>query len=508
MLASAVASLSMMTVAPMPDLSKDWRNGAIVYQVFVDRFAPSANLEAKRSLYPAPARLRPWSETPKGTAYDPKIRTYPHVMEFWGGDLASLQSKLDYVSDLGADVIYPLPIFKAPSNHKYDTEDYFAVDPQYGNQDDLKRLIKDVHGRKMRVMLDGVFNHIGVTSAVFQDAQKDINSKYRDWFYFGKEYEFGYRGWAGVASLPALKLENPAVQDYLWERSDSVVRKYLKEGIDGWRLDVAFELGPKLLTDLTRAAHKEKKGSAVIGEISGYPANWFPAVDGTFNFTSINTGLEMLNGRIGGGQAGRIYHHMVEDAGLENLLKSWILFENHDTPRMASLVKDVQDRNLLATLQMTLPGSPCIYYGAELGMEGTGDPENRAPMRWDLVTETNGQYQWMRKMIGIRKKHPALRYGQFTALDSDRLLAFSRTTDKLRDSVLVVMNPTDKVVRESFPTRIGRLMSWGELQDQVSGQRVRSVTGMLALELKPKSVMILTPVTDKFGGYSPYDRID
>lgn len=476
---------------------RDWRNGAVVYQIFVDRFVPPVG--NKQSLYPTP--LRPWTETPKATAFDSKLQTYPHVIEFWGGDLAGVRTKIDYIEKLGADTVYLLPIFKAPSNHKYDTENYHAIDPQYGTMTDLKGLLTDLHRRGMRLMLDGVFNHVGVTSALFKDPAK------KDWFYFGKEYPLGYRGWAGVASLPAFRLENSKVQDYLWQDGDSVVQRYLKMGIDGWRLDVAFELGPSILESLTKAAHDAKPGSAVVGEISGYPAGWSGAVDGVFNFLPVAMGRSLLEGGMTGGQAGRALGHLVEDAGIEPLLKSWLLAENHDTPRLASLVKDPNQRRLVTALQFLLPGSPCVYYGEELGMEGTGDPENRAPMRWDRVNGDNPDYEWLRRLAVLRKSHLALRIGDFTPLDTNRLLAFARTTDKVREATIVVINPTAETIKESFPTRVGKLMSWGELEDGLSLQRIRSVNGMMTAELPPHGVAVYGTVDEKNGGYSPYDRI-
>lgn len=488
-------------------LAKDWRNGAIVYQVFVDRFCPPANLASKRSLYSAPQALRTWAETPRPSVYDPKIKTYPHVLEFWGGDIVGLRSKLDYVKQLGADVLYLLPIFKSPSNHKYDTEDYFRVDPQYGTAQDLKALIADVHRKRLKIMLDGVFNHIGATSPFFREARANPRSSKRGWFYFGDAYKDGYLGWAGVSSLPRLRLDEADVRKYLWESKASVVQKYLRDGIDGWRLDVAFELGPEYLRQLTQSAHKAKPGCAIVGEIAGYPSNWFSSVDGVFNFAAPNLLIEAIQGRISGGRAGRMLAHMVEDAGLENLLKSWILAENHDTPRLANQVPNVEDRKLVQALQFTFPGSPCVYYGMELGMKGAGDPTCRAPMRWDLASPTNPDYAWVRKLISIRKSHPALRVGAFTALDTDRLIAFVRTTNKLRETVLVAINPTDGTAKEEFPTRVGRLMSWGEMRDLVSGKRFRAVTGLLSVEMAPKSAMLLTPVTAPTSGYSPYERI-
>lgn len=498
----------LLSQGPVEARAKDWRNGAIVYQVFVDRFAPPSNLDAKRKFFAPPRTLRQWSDLPFATEYDEKLKTYPHVLEFWGGDLASLDSRLSYIKRLGADVLYLNPIFKAPSNHKYDTEDYFKIDPAYGASADLRRLISDVHGAGMRIMLDGVFNHIGQTSPIFREALAHTGSKRRDWFFFGRQYPNGYRGWAGVASLPGLRLENPDVQNFLWGAPNSVVKTYLQAGIDGWRLDVGFELGPKFLRGITEAAHSAKPGSEVVGEISGYPSDWFPSVDGVFDFTAMNLSIGMLSGQIRGGVAGRMLEHIVQDAGIENLLKSWLLVDNHDTPRFAEVVPDPNRRRVARILQFTLPGSPVIYYGSELGMTGRGDPENRAPMRWDLATDENEDLAATRKMISIRRSHPALRYGDFTALDTDRLLAFSRTTGKLRDTVIVAVNPTDRDIEESFTSRVGKVMSWGEMEDVLTGERVRSVTGMLDLTIHAGSAMILVPVTSPTNGYSPYNRVE
>jgi cyclomaltodextrinase / maltogenic alpha-amylase / neopullulanase len=135
-----------------------------VYQVLVDRFAPSANLDAKRSLYPAPKVLRTWSEVPKKGTYREDVRVWSHEIDFWGGDLQSTRSKLDYVQGLGADVLYLNPINLAYTNHKYDALDYQKVSPEFGSRDDMKALAVDVHKRGMKLVLDGVFNHMGRNS--------------------------------------------------------------------------------------------------------------------------------------------------------------------------------------------------------------------------------------------------------------------------------------------------------------------------------------------------------
>lgn len=507
-LTSLLASLCMTPSAGVfRRRESDWRIGPVVYQVFVDRFAPPSDPAKKTSAFRPPRLFKRWKELPKAGKLIPGLGLYSHELEFWGGDLESLRGKLDYVEKLGADVLYLNPIFKAATNHKYDTEDYMRIDPQLGTDHDFWQLVEDVHSRKMKIVLDGVFNHVGRSFAPFAEAYKSSASQYRDWFYFDKAYGPGYRGWSGVANLPALNLENAAVRDYLWQKSDSVVQTYIRRGIDGWRLDVAFELGPDYLDQIKAAAHRANPSSEIVGEISGYPADWFPHVDGVFNYTSMLLGEQMLSGQMSGGRAGFAMNHLVQDAGIENLLRSWLLTDNHDTARFASQVRDYPTRRLLWGLQMSLPGAPVVYYGTELGMQGGDDPENRAPMRWDLVREGNDNLTWVKKLIRIRRASPALRYGDFVALDTKDLFAFVRTTDKTLETRIVVMNPTETVVTETFPTRVGRLMSWGELKDGLTGERVRSVNGSVQLTVPPKTIRIYAPEAGEAGGYSPYHRI-
>ncbi len=480
--------------------------GAVVYQIFVDRFSASKGRPTV-GLFEPPKQLRNWSDLPKSGHRIDELGLWSHELEFWGGDLKGIQSKLDYIKSLGADTVYLTPIFKALTNHKYDTTDYFQIDPQFGTESDFKSLMSSIHGKGMKLVLDGVFNHIGKSNPIFQKALASKTDPHRDWFYWGKEYTSGYRGFANVGNLPALKLENKAVRDYLWNNPNSVVRKYLKEGIDGWRLDVAIEIGPEHLAELTAAAHKEKPGSLVVGEIASYPAGWFPSVDGGFNFFGPSVVIQAAQGQLTGRQATQMLGDMVEDAGIENTLRSWLHLDNHDTSRFASVTADFEQRKLAIAALYTLPGSPVIYYGTELGMTGWGDPGSRAPMDWSLVNEKNPELAWHKKLLAIRKSNPALRYGDFSPLATEKLIAFTRLTDKVLDSVIVVTNPTHEEVKEAFATRAGRLMNWGELEDAISGIRVRQVNGLLTVKVPPMTTQIFKVVNYKQLGYSQYHRI-
>lgn len=506
--ALVMAAISETSSPSLFDLrEQDWRNGSIVYQVFVDRFNASTPASRRANLYPAPRTLKQWSDPVLPGQNDPQAGVWSHELQFWGGDLKGIEQKLDYIESLGAGVLYMTPIFAGLTNHKYDGADYFAIAPEFGTMADFASLRDRTHKKGMKVMLDGVFNHFGRVSPLFQAALKDAKDPKRDWFHFGSEYPNGYRGWVGVANLPAWNLENSAVRSYLWKGRDSVVNHWLKQGIDGWRLDVAFELGPDHLKELTAAAHAAKKGSAVVGEISGYPESWEEAVDGVFNFMAPNIVVEAVKGNISGHKASRLLERMMEDTSLDHLLKSWLHLDNHDTPRIASILPDAQDRALAWTALFTLPGSPVIYYGSELGVPGSGDPANRAPMPWDKVTDKNPDLSWVKKLTHFRTRHRALRVGDFTPLETDRLIAYSRTTDRVRDSVIVVINPTSHEVTETFTTRMGRILSWGEFEDVLSGDKVRSVTGLFRTTLAPKSVQLYVPITDPARGALMYYRI-
>lgn len=490
---------------------RDWRNGSIVYQVLVDRFAPSARLEAKRGLYPAPKMLRDWSEAPRPGAYLPDARLNSQEIEFWGGDLASLGDRLDYVQQLGADVLYLNPIHLAYTNHKYDALDFQAISPEFGDRADFKRLAADVQARGMKLVLDGVFNHMGRNAPIFLDALANPGSVWRDWFAIGPHYDGGARVWTGYQNLPELNLENPAVRSYLYEDPDSVVRSYLRDGADGWRLDTAFELGYAYLRDLTRAAHAEKPGSLIVGEVVNYPDEWLRSIDAVMNFTLRHIVLDAISGVIAPATAARRVDQLVHDAGIESLLKSWMVIDNHDIPRIATLLPKVSQRRLVQALQFTLPGAPNIYYGSEVGMTGGPDPENRGPMRWDLARPDNPELAWIKTLVALRKQHRALRIGNFRLVDSDRLLAFERYTDRALDTVLVLANPAGAAVTERLVIRNAGLMD-GTLMIDLLGPADAPPAGTLdaaviTVNVPPEAALVLAPREPALGGYSRYKRI-
>lgn len=496
----------------------DWRNGPIVYQVFVDRFVPPSNPTEKAKFFQPPRTLNTdWLATPTPGTRVPDLGCYSHELEFWGGDLPGVRTKLDHLHQLGVDVLYLNPIHAAYTNHKYDAQDYAAVSPEYGTREDVKALAHDCHKKGMKLMLDGVFNHMGKTAPIFQRALASPTAPERTWFNFDNRAKLGYRAWYNVPNLPEINLENPEVQQHIWAAPNSVVRGYIKDGVDGWRLDVAYDIGPELLSQVTVAAHNENPQSAIVGEIWNYPAGdgsssggWMPAMDGLMNFHQRQVLLDWFDAKLSGSRAAELLDSMIADTGIDHNLKCWTVLDNHDTARLKHRIPDPMVRRLARVLQFTLPGSPCIYYGSECEMDGGDDPRNRAPMRWDLLTDDNDDYTFFKKLVHIRKYHRALRIGDWTRLSTQRLFAFQRHTDRWNDTVIILANAEALPIKEVLPARDWRLMNFAPMRDLLSGTEVKVRTGLLEVEVPARTAMVLIP-TDSAGEhsveYSPYKRI-
>ena len=488
---------------------KDWRNGAVVYQVLVDRFAPSANLDAKRSLYASPKTLHPWNKPAERGTYSVQHKLWTHEIDFWGGDLPSTLSRLDYIKSLGADVLYLNPIHLAYTNHKYDALDYHAVSPEFGSRDDVKALASGLKARGMKLVLDGVFNHMGRNSPAFQAALADEKSPYRKWFVMGAQFPGGARSWYGAENLPELNLEHAAVREHLFEAPDSVVRKYLREGVDGWRLDVAWDLGFTHLAALTRAAHAEKPDALVVAEIPNYPKEWFPAVDGIMQFGLRNLTLRLANRELDAQSYGRMVNRTIADASYEHLLKSWVYLDNHDTPRLATTVPERNARQLAQVLQFALPGSANLYYGTEVAMEGGDDPESRSPMRWERVEANHPDLAWTKTLTQLRRSHRALRVGDYRSVEaSGNVFAFERFTDRVADSTLVVVNPTLEAVIATLMVPNSKWMDGATLIDQLGGEKATVKATLTVVKVPPQTAQVfkLDTVPSK-DGYSPFKRV-
>lgn len=480
--------------------------GRIVYQVIVDRFVPSQQLNEKKSLYAYPRTLKTWDELPKGGVFLEDVKYWSHELEFYGGDLSSLLTQIDYLKALDIDMLYLNPIFDSLSNHKYDAKEYLKISDEYGTMEDLKTLAQTLHNSGMRLILDGVFNHMGVGSSYFQSAL-DPQSPYRQWFDFNEAYPEGVRLWADAKSLPELNLEHDAVKDYIYQKDSSVIKSYLKAGVDGFRLDVAFDIGYDILNDLTSHAHQEKPNALIVGETWNYPKRWLNVMDGVMNFTLREITFGMVDGTFDPKTVNTLLEKMVLDCGIDGLLKSWNILDNHDTVRLNHRLTS-ENQALAEVLQFTFPGSPNLYYGSELGMTGGNDPENRAPMRWDLNHPQNERLQWIKQLIQIHKQEVALIVGDYLQIIANRLVAFLRYTDQVKDTVIVILNPTNQVVTERMLVPDSALMNYSKFDTLLgSAEDVSLIAGLLSITLPKKGFVVLKPKTKAEKSYTPYKRV-
>ena len=371
--------------------------------------------------------------------------TLPTRENMFGGNLAGICEKLDYIASLGVNAIYLCPIFKSNSNHRYHTVDYFEIDPVLGTLRDFDKLVKKAHKLGLRVILDGVFNHCSRGFFQFNSLMElGKNSPYVDWFhvhgwplhaYSGKP---NYDCWWGYPALPKFNTDNPDVRDYLF----SVGEYWMKRGIDGWRLDVPNEIDDDSFWQEFRRRIKAINPDAyIVGEIWDEPSRWLQGdqFDGVMNYPLRKAVLKYLfdeNPIVLAEFATRLREAFPEGRfGVQmNLLGS------HDTIRLASLpCSNLQRVKLALTLLFFLPGAPCIYYGDEIGMLGGKDPDNRRAFPWDKLEEGMKKpiFGFIKELIELRRKSQVLRDGSLEIAYSAGRLEIVRTLGKKKMTLAI-----------------------------------------------------------------------
>ena len=391
-----------------------WVKDAIFYQIFPDRFCRSER-------YHAVGKFVEWGSKPTRE-------------NMFGGNLAGIEDKLEYIAGLGVNAIYLCPIFKSNSNHRYHTVDYFEIDPVLGTLEDFDRLVKKAHKLKIRVILDGVFNHCSRGFFQFNSLMElGPNSPYVDWFhvkgwplnaYSGKP---NYECWWNFPALPKFNTDCPDVREYLF----SVGEYWMKRGIDGWRLDVPNEIDDDSFWQEFRRRVKAVNSDAyIVGEIWDDPLRWLKGdqFDGVMNYVFRKAVMQFLfdeNPIDAAEFCERVRGAFVEGRGdiPMNLLGS------HDTTRLGSQPRTSIERIKLAyALLFFMPGAPCIYYGEELSMKGGKDPDNRRSVPWEKLGEMQKKplYEFIRQMVDMRKKNPVLRDGSLDIRYEDNRLVVER----------------------------------------------------------------------------------
>ena len=375
-----------------------WAANKVVYQIFPSRFAATQPVD-KELWYKAPI-------TP---------------MDDLHGNLRGIIEHLDYIKDLGIDVVYLTPIFKSNSCHKYDTIDYYQVDPSFGTTEDLKELVQKSHERGMKVVLDAVYNHTGREFFAFQDIlEKGEKSKYLDWYFidelpprgeWGEIPNFKCFGYYG--GMPKLNLKNPEVEKYITD----VACYWIKEcDIDGWRLDVGDEISHFFWKNFRKAIKAVKKDMLIIGEIWHYAGDFLEGDewDTVMNYPFYLNLIDLLaDEKINVSQFVQNLGYLKGRLNKKCYPLMWNLIDSHDTARFLHLCHDNKKKqHLAAAFQLLLPGMPMVYYGDEYAMPGANDPDCRRGMYWDEEYQDKEMYNWYKKLMQVRKTHACIVEGE------------------------------------------------------------------------------------------------
>jgi cyclomaltodextrinase len=418
---------------PVPD----WVRDAIFYQIFPDRFA---NGETKND----PSNVQTWGSKPT-------------IHGFQGGDLRGVIDHFNYLLDLGINAIYFNPIFKATSNHRYNTTDYFMIDPKLGTLEDFLSLLNLAHYNNVKVILDGVFNHCGRGFFAFQDIMENQEySAYVDWYHihhfpvraYGSVKAQDYDAWWGFSSLPKFNTENPEVRSYLL----NVARFWIEQGADGWRLDVPNEINDDVFwAEFRKVVKAVKKEAYLLGEIWEINPRWVGDnhFDGLMNYPFRETLIQFfIKGELTPTDFGSKLEKLLLAYPYEHNFAHLLPLSTHDTERILTISDGDKKRvRLMALIQFFFPGAPNIYYGDEIGMEGGKDPDCRRAFLWDESTWDMEQHSFVKRLIQIRHKNPQLRRGGFERLVEDDALhavVFSRSLGERR--AYLIINASEKQI--------------------------------------------------------------
>ena len=392
-----------------------WARNKVVYQIFPSRFATDKEV-SDAAWYQAPI---------------------DHAASLQGS-LRGVIQRLDYLRELGVDILYMTPVFRSKSSHKYDIDDYYTIDPSFGTKEDLKELVRGAHDRGMYVVLDGVFNHSSTDFFAFRDLkEKGSQSEYRSWYYAdhfpltakrGEKPSYKTFGYAG--GMPKLNLQNKATADFVIDVSAYWIREC---DIDGWRLDVADEISHSFWKRFRREIKAVKPEALIVGEIWHFAGDFLEGDewDSVMNYPFRDGVRELIAGE------DRRPSAFLEELGflrgnlhreLEGYL--WNFIDTHDTERFFHTVgRDPRKQRLAAALQLLLPGMPMIYYGDEVGMDGGDDPDCRRGMLWDPARQDRVMLAWYQRLIRLRRQAPVLTEGELVCQqgeDAQGLLIMKR----------------------------------------------------------------------------------
>ncbi len=432
-----------------------WYKESIIYQIFPDRFNKSINSDPLKGDKKDSLVHTSWENKPHYIRNEKGEVIY---WDFFGGNLEGVMEKLDYLQELGINCIYFNPIFKARSNHRYDTGDYHTIDPMLGTNEYFKKMTQELDKKGIKVILDGVFSHTGADSIYFNKfenydslgAYNSQNSKYFNWYIFGK-YPEKYESWWGVADLPNVDEMEPGYQDFIYNNPDGVIRYWLDNGAAGWRLDVVDELPEQFLKEIRKAAKETKEDSVIIGEVWEDASNKVSygknreyllgeELDGATNYPLRESLIDYISGNMSAKSFHQKIMNMYENYPRESFYSTFNMLGSHDVERISSLISKENLRTCIF-FQMAFPGVPVVYYGDEVGLKGHKDPDNRRPYPWG--NEDKDLLETYKNAIKMRKDHKVFVYGDFSSgYCNDQIYYFIRKTDT--EKVIVLVNNGDE----------------------------------------------------------------
>lgn len=411
-----------------------WARGKVVYQIFVDRFAADRDV---------PAEV--W--------YGQELSHRDSLH----GSLKGITRKLPYLKELGVDVLYLTPIFRANTTHKYDTVDYLQIDPGFGTEEDLRELTRAAHEAGMYVVLDAVFNHTSRDFFAFRDLlQNQEYSGYQDWYYVDDfpargDYMPSYRSFSYFGGMPKLNCRNPQVRKYVCDAAAYWTRNC---HVDGWRLDVADEIGRDFWREFRRKLREINPQVLIVGEIWHFNGSYLAGDqwDGVMNyhFTDAVKGL-LLERRLSAREFAQRLDFVRGRLKKEAVPYLWNLIDSHDTDRFLSQAGGNREiLKLAAALQLLLPGMPMIYYGDEVGMTGKKGSGCRRGMLWEKERQDEELFRLYQKLLCIRRKHPVIGTGEaIWAQNREEALLCWQFEAEGQESLTVLMNTGDRQVEQA-----------------------------------------------------------
>ncbi|MBR3933083.1 MAG: glycoside hydrolase family 13 protein [Clostridia bacterium] len=450
--------------------------GKVMYQIFPDRFFKDGECDLSDKLQPFYIHENK-DDIP---AFRPNEQGKVLNCDFYGGNLKGIEKKLPYLKELGVSIIYLNPIFKAYSNHRYDTCDYKTIDPMLGTESDFVSLCNSAHKLGIKIILDGVFSHTGSNSIYFDKehifgngALSNENSPFKSWYNFS-EYPHKYDAWWGIETLPAVNELDSSYLDYIIRDGDSVLAHWLNLGADGFRLDVADELPDEFIYLLRKKVKEIKPNSLVIGEVwedasnkisYGVRRRYFTGaeLDSVMNYVFKNAIIAFATGDLSAADFANEIMTIAENYPKDSLNSLMNSLSTHDTARILTCLsgcnfpesKEEQSRHILTEteyalaterlflasfLQYVLPGTACIYYGDEIGMQGFGDPFCRGYFKWDNINER--LLAFFKELGKIKNSFKSLQKGDIKIDAKDGVLIIERTFSA--ETFVAVINMSNK----------------------------------------------------------------